>query len=273
MEFINPKKRKKFEQKSGSFLDDQEIPTRGSYLDDLREQVKQRSREDLINNRNHPANENDANQPLDANQRVNINIKVSLPKAEFDWLVKAKRFIAVKFAQIRKYRPSRKHLLIAASCLVAVAIIFVAQVSISKIKNDRKKQQLASQAANVQVNNSPKFSVITPKGGAITKDKIFYDPMRNYAKYDDQIDSAKVNVSQQPIPDNFKTDPNGNLKKMAENFGSKELLSSEEPVTYIGQNTNGQQTVIFIKGGLLVFIVTNKLVEKTSIRNYIQNLN
>ena len=120
--------------------------------------------------------------------------------------------------------------------------------------------------------HDPKFDIILPKGRDITKEKIVYDPKRNFAKYEDNINSVDIIVSEQPVPEMFKPDPIYGIKKVANDFGVKELILNEGTEIYYDKNDKGMQTLIFTKKNLFIFIMTTKEVDKEAFKVYIENL-
>lgn len=120
----------------------------------------------------------------------------------------------------------------------------------------------------------PEFDTVLPDGKAdeTSSGKVGYDPERKVASFKDKIGTVDITVSQQPLPEAFKTNPNEEVKKLAEGFSATEVINESNPRAYLGNDVNGPQTVIFHKNDLLIFILSNKPIEKDQWAQYITRL-
>lgn len=120
----------------------------------------------------------------------------------------------------------------------------------------------------------PSFDTILPDGkeGETTSGKIGYDPERKVASYTDKIGTTAITVSQQELPEKLKENPDEEVRKIAESFSVTEVINESNPRAYLGNDVEGPQTVIFHKNGLLVFILSSKMIEKDEWAQYITNL-
>lgn len=280
MEFINRKKKK---PKFDDFLDHNSDKQESLYDDpewaELRESVKRRAKKDVSHNKG------DAEEGLPANpkaepERVELNIKLSLPN------IGVQKLRALK----DKIRPNKKILtsdILRTKTAYAVLAVTVLAICLllfwpnKKSENTQKQgnatgvsgqQSTPATGVEEEVSHDPAFSVITPSGG-IDKNSIIYSPQRNFAKFDDKISGVAITVSQQPLPGDFSSDPEGSLEGLADNLGATEVVQTGSGIAYIQENVAGQQTVVFVKFGLLVFIKTQSRIETGSIAKYIDTLN
>lgn len=90
--------------------------------------------------------------------------------------------------------------------------------------------------------------------------------------YIDKINDAQINVSQQPLPDEFKTDTAQQVEQMAEASNATEKITVGDIIVHIGTSSEGPQSVIFSKNNLLVLIKSDVSIENDQWANYINNL-
>jgi hypothetical protein len=184
-------------------------------------------------------------------KKVNLSLNLTLPK--------------VKIPKI-----SKKQLKIG---LASFAIIAASVAGSILIINNRDK---ADEPTDVlaDVATEPEFDTVLPDGKReeTASGKIGYDPKRKVASFTDTLDTATITVSQQELPEPFKTNPDEEVKKLAEGFSATEVINESNPKAFLGNDVSGAQTVIFHKKGLLVFILSNKPVEKDLWAEYITKL-
>ena len=226
MEFLDPKKKK-----SPKFFDDNvDKKVKTIYDDpewiDLRNKVKKQSEKDLKNNKKRPLL-NDVQPPVEK-KHVEVNIKLSLPSAHWDLLKKLRsKILNFKKDFSFDFLKNPKTYLIFCTVITVVAIaslVFISKNKVTPANVDTSKT--TSQGKEEPVSHDTPFSPVTPPSG-IDKNKISYNPERNFAKFDDSIDGIAVSVSQQTLPDNFKDDPETKLQELAKEFG-QEYIDREQ---------------------------------------------
>lgn len=90
--------------------------------------------------------------------------------------------------------------------------------------------------------------------------------------YADKVDDVTISVSQQPLPEAFKTDISGNIADLAKQFSATEKIDANGTDVYIGTSAKGPQSVIFSKNGLLVLIKSQQKAESKSWKAYVESL-
>jgi len=120
----------------------------------------------------------------------------------------------------------------------------------------------------------PEYDTVLPEGKKEETEggKIGYDPQRKVASFKDTIGGVPVTVSQQPLPEPFKANPDEEIKKVAENFSATEVISEANPRIYLGNDVKGPQTVIFHKNDVLVFILSSQPIDNKQWVAYITEL-
>ncbi len=123
---------------------------------------------------------------------------------------------------------------------------------------------------------TPKFETILPAGTTIDsfggwtrvspKDR---DPVYAYA---DVVGKVPINVSQQPLPKEFKVDTDKQIKLLAESYTANEKLTLDDMTVYIGTSAKGPQSAIFTKNDLLILIKASTELSSKQWTNYIRAL-
>lgn len=96
------------------------------------------------------------------------------------------------------------------------------------------------------------------------------DPVYTYV---DSIGGVQINVSEQPLPDTFKSDTANKISQMAVSFNATDKFTAANNVAvYIASSDTGTQSIIFTKAGLLVLIKSNAPISNNQWTAYISAL-
>lgn len=152
--------------------------------------------------------------------------------------------------------------------LTTVAIVvgsFVGIKHLTKKPTDKGSKQL-----------TPDFKVVTPLDkpdlGKVQGATSTYDPDKHVLSYTDSFFGADFTVSQQPLPDNLKNNPDA-ISNIASNLGSKASLETQQGTVYIATNPKTkQQTAVFATPKILLFIRSSSPVDDTVWQDYINKL-
>ena len=90
--------------------------------------------------------------------------------------------------------------------------------------------------------------------------------------YTDTINNVPITVSEQPLPESFKSDIPSGVANLANNFNATTKLNAKSTDFYIGTSATGPQSVIFVKNSVLVLIKSQKKIDDTSWSAYIESL-
>ena len=171
-----------------------------------------------------------------------------------------------KVATMRQRLTSRKILLIAAIITAVVALF----VTIAVITDQTKK-------ADTDVITNPGYETILPTGKTITQlggwERISPPERDPVFAYTDTINDVSINVSQQPLPELFKTDTTGKVAELAKSYNATKKINADTTTVYIGTSAQGPQSVIFTKNDLLVLIKSQENINDDAWVNYIKSLN
>lgn len=132
-----------------------------------------------------------------------------------------------------------------------------------------------SSGAPVLEKGKPDYDTVVPKGRtAVSIDWTRVSPPDHNPVYTyvDTVDKATLNVSEQPIPDNFKSDQTTSIEQLASSYNATEKLTVGSVSVYIGTSSKGPQSVIFIKNNVLVLIKTDIGLTTDQWMSYISSL-
>lgn len=123
----------------------------------------------------------------------------------------------------------------------------------------------------------PDYQTTLPKGKSITslggwkrisppgKDPVF--------AYADTISGVPVSVSEQPLPEAFKQDVDGQVAELAKKFNATDAIDAGKTKVYIGTSSKGPQSVILTKNNVLILIKSQKKISDSAWAAYVGSLN
>lgn len=199
--------------------------------------------------------------------------------------LKTKEYIANKLTFIPKAvlikhtytllaKASKRNKIITISSLfVIVAIItgFYIKNNFLDPKVDPDKVTIQDLAAK-----KPQYKTILPSGKTIEElggwQRISPNDRSAVFTYIDTIDNVQVNVSEQPLPEEFQEDTAAQIEQLAKGFKADEKVTVGSTEVYIGTSVDGPQSVIFAKNDLLILIKSVSKIESTSWASYVNSL-
>ena len=95
------------------------------------------------------------------------------------------------------------------------------------------------------------------------------DPVYAYL---DTLGASRLIVSEQPLPKEFASDPEAQTKQLATNYNATQKLAVGSTTVYLGTSTQGPQSLIFQRNGLLVLIKASSSVDNAVWKAYINSL-
>lgn len=90
--------------------------------------------------------------------------------------------------------------------------------------------------------------------------------------YADSIGGTSISVSQQPLPEEFKTDTAEKVRLLAADFNANEKVTVGSTIVFIGKSAEGPESVIFHKDNLLILIKSRGGINNAQWANYIKEL-
>lgn len=122
----------------------------------------------------------------------------------------------------------------------------------------------------------PSFDMLLPKGK--TTDQISFalvSPEGNAPVYAfiDQIGSTKIKISEQELPEQFKSNPDAELERVAKSFQATDIIQIDEIKVYHGLSDKTKvQSLVFVKNRRLIFIASPDKLTDDTWAGYILNL-
>ena len=90
--------------------------------------------------------------------------------------------------------------------------------------------------------------------------------------YIDRLENVQINVSEQPLPDNFKSDTAKQLEQLAQTENATQKITVGSDTIYIGTSSQGPQSIFFTKNNLLILIKSDATISENSWIKYINSL-
>lgn len=176
-----------------------------------------------------------------------------------------------------------KHWIIIGSAAIVVAFLAVA----FGVFYDRKtstnspttKVLSAVNSSNQQTlpREKPSFTILYPGGNTseIIGDLVRSSPSGSAPAYRfyDKIGDVVISVTQQEIPESFKSNIEEQLEKLARDFQANNVIVIDGSKIYHGRKeSSNEQSLILTKANRLIFIIAEKALSDDSWVGYITNL-
>jgi hypothetical protein len=245
---------------------------KGSWFDDpewenLRREVHNRP---VLNRRAKMKSPSTVKESEGEAKKIKLSLNLTLPDIKLPKLSKLPGYtlLTKAIARGRTVKFTRKRLIIGGvACLMLIGSIGILKAVVGK--DAAVTTGVLGEAAK-----EPEFKTVLPEGNAeaTSSKKIAYDPKRKVASFTDTINGVDITVSQQPLPESFESDPSGQLKKVAENFNAKKEIKAGGLTAYIGTSAKGPQSVVFVRGDLLIFLFSQREIPDQIWGTYILSL-
>jgi len=123
------------------------------------------------------------------------------------------------------------------------------------------------------VRGTPTYKTLLPQGKNIKDLGGWIRPgNKSVYVYLDRIDNVAINVSQQPLPEDFRNDVEQQVDDLAMAENATEKITVGSINVYIGTSAKGPQSVFFAKENLLVLIKSASKIENDQWARYINSL-
>lgn len=163
------------------------------------------------------------------------------------------------------------------SIVISLAIVAASGILITGLITHRQNTDQKLPADNPAViTESFKKETIVPEGKSVeqlggwkrvsppTSDPVF--------AYTDTLDGIAITVSQQILPESFKTSTDSKVADLAEKFSATTKITAGKTTAYLGSSSKGPQSVIFTKDNVLILIKSQKKISDGSWAKYIESL-
>lgn len=154
-----------------------------------------------------------------------------------------------------------------------VLLVVIAAVALTATQNNLHTADNAQQITAQQ----PEYATILPNGRTATElggwQRVSPTDSEPVYAYTDSIEGVEISVSQQPLPENFKSNPDARVKELAKSYSAETEVKAGATTAYVGTSSQGPQSIIFVKAGLLVLIKSQNELSQDALSQYIQSLN
>ncbi len=176
----------------------------------------------------------------------------------------------IKPSQLKTYR----------KLLVVLAIFFAGyyfathqNIALPSLNN----QAATGSTAQPVGGTTPDYDTLLPEGATIDKlggwQRVSPPDSNPVFAYIDTLDKIQISVSQQPLPNNFSTNPDKEVKDLALGFNaSNRRVADDATVYFIGTSTKGPQSVILAKDKILILMKSPAQINDASWGRYIASL-
>ncbi len=176
---------------------------------------------------------------------------------------------------VKKYYKlsQRNRRIITVFAYICLALLFSYCFSFLHIGNNTQR---TLNGKPILISGTPDFKTILPTGKTI-KDfggwtRISPSTSSPAFVYIDKIGESSINISEQPLPDDLKSDTESRINTLAQDFGAREKVTIGSTIIHIGTSTKGPQSIIFSKNGLLIMIKSTVTISNDKWAAYISNL-
>jgi cytoskeletal protein RodZ len=171
--------------------------------------------------------------------------------------------------------------------LSILVILVLAILIIGAFYTIRTKQNIATQATDGPtptstqkasqppglIKGTPTYPVLLPANKNInTSDGWVRPGDKSVFVYIDTINKVTISVSEQPLPDDFKTDTSQQMDSFAKAEKANEKITVGATTVYIGRSANGPQSVFFTKNNLLILIKSGDVITNDQWAAYVNSL-
>lgn len=165
-----------------------------------------------------------------------------------------------------------KRLLSHKKAVIVTGVIIVIAISgavTSYFYNNQAKQ-------GQQSSDTPTYKTLVPtskKADPVAWKRISPPDSNAVFAYADKVGDVAINVSQQPLPEDFKDSTSEKVAKLAGGYGATNKIETNGSVdVYIGTSGQGPQSVIFVKKNTLILIKSASKLSDDQWKAYVESL-
>jgi len=181
---------------------------------------------------------------------------------------------------LKKLRPkdikeNKKTAVIVAASFVGVMLIASLMFKSFLSPGSGGLVQGEADAETITLNAEPEFALLYPDNRTREELSIALVSPPGAAPvftYVDLLDEINIQVSQQRIPDDLKSNQEAKLKELAEGFTANTPINGDDYRAFLGTSDKGPQSVIAIKGELLILIKSSREIKTDFWRAYLSSL-
>ncbi|MEO6109587.1 MAG: hypothetical protein ABIP50_01070 [Candidatus Saccharimonadales bacterium] len=181
--------------------------------------------------------------------------------------------IRAKYASLNK---KRRRLVQAVGLIIIIAVIATLTVLLISAFLTVHPTQTITKTKDTSLQKTPDYPTVLPEGKTITDfggwTRVSPPDRNPVFAYVDTINGKQINVSEQPLPPEFKEDTNSQVEQLAAGYKATEKVTVGDITVYIGTSAKGPQSVIFVKNNILVLIKSSLKVSDDDWAKYVNSL-
>ena len=155
---------------------------------------------------------------------------------------------------------SKKYLAFGGACVIIIIVGIVVTSQFSNHNSVKKPAYKTVLPADTSIRELGGWKRVSPPG----KTPVF--------AYTDTIDGVTISVSQQSLPESFKSDVDSKTAELAKRFSATTKLDADGTTVYVGTSSKGPQSTILSKDNLLILIKSEKKISDKSWTTYVKSL-
>ena len=164
-----------------------------------------------------------------------------------------------------KINSTNKKTLLLIACLMIVATT----IGIYLLLQQRREYVIESA-------QSPQYKTMLPSGKTIQQlggwNRVSPPNTTPVYSYNDTLEGVQIGVTQQPLPEAFKREPELQTSKLAERDNATIKFNAGNTTVYMGNSARGPQSLYLTKNGLLVLVKSQRKISENAWITYIQAL-
>ena len=173
----------------------------------------------------------------------------------------------ITLPKLKKLLPDWRYMRWAILAFVVIALLAGGNVWLRKTN---EAARLAKQSGSEQPSYAP-LKPSTSDKSSVDASSV-YNAKQQLYKYNDTYLGASLTISQQPLPDDIKQNPDKLAKIAEQSIGATDSFDTANGKVYIATSEGGYQRLVLVHRQLLVFITSPKELEITDWVSYIQSL-
>lgn len=119
---------------------------------------------------------------------------------------------------------------------------------------------------------TPTYDTLTPDGEDKEWTRVSPPEHNPVYAFPDTIQGVSIIVSEQPLPDDFKSATGSKLEEFATNYNANRFITVDDTIVYIGTSSKGPQSLILSKDSLLILIKSTTSLNDEQWSTYIHSL-
>ncbi|MDZ7744291.1 MAG: hypothetical protein U5K77_00815 [Candidatus Saccharibacteria bacterium] len=183
-----------------------------------------------------------------------------------------KQFFPKTLPKLRPPRLNRKQIKLATAGTGVVALVLVGAVALSLTRNGTEVEEQQGGVLSDSAQVPPFATLLPPSDSGAVLSGLRYDSDKKVASFTSRVDDVAVTVSQQEMPENFSTNPQEGLKKLAGDIFATEQIELSDGMAFVGKSTNGPQTAIMVREGILIFAHSQREIPEDKWKDFLETI-